>query len=117
MNTSQFMDKQIMDLSNSQRSDNDIIDLMNPPQEDLIGNKEEIVPSYDFQPIRQPIISSQQQQSNLDSSGARVWNSADSKTGATAIASRVRSLSLSLPVCMCMNFVGQGFSSAFIGRR
>ncbi|KAJ9152660.1 hypothetical protein P3X46_026205 [Hevea brasiliensis] len=79
MNTSQFMDKQVMDLTSSSTSNQspspstaggDFIDLMNPPQGDsqhqshynsnassIIGSagdsgirKEEIVPSYDFQP-------------------------------------------------------------------
>ncbi|KDP45326.1 hypothetical protein JCGZ_09575 [Jatropha curcas] len=92
MNTSQFMDKQIMDLTSSssttqqsqvslssssppKQSSKDFIDLMNPPQDDdhhhqslyntdsIIGGadngirKEEILPNYDFQPIR-PIASS-----------------------------------------------------------
>lgn len=54
MNTNQFMDKQIMDLSNSQ-SNNDFINLMNPPDDHHVtgGDKrEDILPSYDFQPIR-----------------------------------------------------------------
>ncbi|KAL6963465.1 L-tryptophan--pyruvate aminotransferase, partial [Sarracenia purpurea var. burkii] len=90
MNTSQFMDKQIMDLSNSQNN-KDFIDLMNP-QEDHIGSgkQEEIVPSYDFQPIRPTAAS---QQSNLDSQGVggtRVWNSADSKTNTTGIGTGIK---------------------------
>lgn len=91
MNTSQFMDKQIMDLSSSQKKNNpdkDFMDLNNhPPQEDdhhdvVVGGgdkKDEILPSYDFQPIR-PIASSQP--ANFESSsggGARVWLSAESK--------------------------------------
>ncbi|KAL4568342.1 hypothetical protein LXL04_023952 [Taraxacum kok-saghyz] len=91
MNTSPFMDKQIMDLSSSQNKNNaekDFMDLNNqPPQEDeqhdvVVGDddkKDEILPSYDFQPIR-PITSSQP--SNFESSsgsGARVWASAESK--------------------------------------
>lgn len=60
-----------MDLSNSQNSNNDdFIDLVNP-------KKEDIVPSYEFHPIR-PIGSS----SPIDSitvAAARAWNSADSK--------------------------------------
>ncbi|KAA8548135.1 hypothetical protein F0562_004604 [Nyssa sinensis] len=88
MNTSQFMDKQIMDLTNS-HNNNDFIDLMNP-KEDHIGGckKEEIVPSYDFQPIR-PIVASQP--SNLDPSNVgvtRVWNSADSKTNVAGVGVR-----------------------------
>ncbi|KAJ0113736.1 hypothetical protein Patl1_02806 [Pistacia atlantica] len=98
MNKSQFMDKQIMDLTSSQigtsankDKDKDFIDLMNNPQHeeedhDLnngigigigIGiKKEEIVPSYDFQPIRGGLS----QSLNFDSaSTARVWNSADNK--------------------------------------
>ncbi|XP_039005476.1 trithorax group protein osa-like isoform X2 [Hibiscus syriacus] len=70
MNTLQFMDKQIMDLTSSfssppQNSSKDYIDLINYPRnEDInnqgpgfsagnegINNRDEIVPSYDFQPI------------------------------------------------------------------
>ncbi|XP_044503316.1 bromodomain-containing protein 4-like [Mangifera indica] len=90
MNTSQFMDKQIMDLTSSQigtgpNKDKDFIDLMKDPQHeeedhDLnngIGiKKEEIVPSYDFQPIRGGLS----QSLSFDSaSTSRVWNSADNK--------------------------------------
>ncbi|KAI3813138.1 hypothetical protein L1987_17854 [Smallanthus sonchifolius] len=88
MNTSQFMDKQIMDLSNSQNkntADTDFMDLnIHPPQEDHdddVGDggdkKDEILPNYDFQPIR-PIVSSHL--SNFDSDnvgGTRVWASAE----------------------------------------
>lgn len=119
MDVSQFMDKQIMDLTSSSTahdlvsssslkpitssSSRDFIDLMNPPQDDnqhhhnqqaqynsntssnfgSVGDngirKEEIVPSYDFQPIRSVA-------SSLDSSvvslgaptaSSRVWNSAE----------------------------------------
>ncbi|CAI9111484.1 OLC1v1011712C1 [Oldenlandia corymbosa var. corymbosa] len=98
MNTSQFMDKQIMDLSNSHSNINtpntnnsDFLDLINPPAADRhhhIGGgegdsdkKEEILPSYDFQPIRLVVGSSSPPSSKLDSSrtGAspRAWNSAD----------------------------------------
>ena len=54
MNTSQFMDKQILGLSGSQQgSGGELFDLMNPEEEHQInGKKEEILPSYDFQPIR-----------------------------------------------------------------
>ena len=101
MNTSQFMDKQIMDLSAGSQS-NDFINLMSPEDDHLTGvgggggvgsKKEEIVPSYDFQPIR-PMGSSQF--SNLDAvggaGGPRAWSSTDSKTNTPGI--RVRSLSL-----------------------
>lgn len=81
-----------MDLSSSQNknsAEKDFMDLnTQPPQEDdqhdvVVGGgdkKDEILPSYDFQPIR-PIASSQP--SNFESSssgGARVWASTDSKT-------------------------------------
>ncbi len=71
MNTSQFMDKQIMDLSAGSQS-NDFINLMSPEDDHLTAGggmgskKEEIVPSYDFQPIR-PTGSSHF--SNLDTVG------------------------------------------------
>ncbi|KAK4367436.1 hypothetical protein RND71_011228 [Anisodus tanguticus] len=88
MNTSQYMDKQIMDLSNSQNSNNnDFNDLVNPQVDHhIIGDpkKEDIVPSYEFLPIR-PIIGSSSPKSNIDSSNvaARAWNSADSKNNTT----------------------------------
>lgn len=75
MNTNQFMDKQIMDLSNSQ-SNSDFINLMNPSDDHRVtgGDKrEDILPSYDFQPIR-PASSSP---STVDSGNVRAWNSAD----------------------------------------
>lgn len=85
MNTSHYMDKQIMDLSNSQRT-SDFIDLINSHDADRVGgdggaasNKDEILPSYDFQPLRPVGVS---QLSNIDSgnhNGARVWSSVDSK--------------------------------------
>ncbi|KAA8530208.1 hypothetical protein F0562_004917 [Nyssa sinensis] len=91
MNTSQFMDKQIMDLSNSQ-SNVEFINLMNPPEDHTSGGKkEEIMSNYEFQPIL-PIGASQP--SNLDPSnigGTRIWNSADIKTNATGIGARTYS--------------------------
>ncbi|OVA20779.1 Protein of unknown function DUF1421 [Macleaya cordata] len=87
MNSSQFMDKQIMDLSGSQNSN--IFELLNPQEEQHNNGgggankelKEDILASYDFQPIRP--LSSSSKSVNLDGSnlgGTRVWNSADSKT-------------------------------------
>ncbi|XWS30385.1 hypothetical protein CRYUN_Cryun24cG0112900 [Craigia yunnanensis] len=97
MNTSQYMDKQIMDLTSSssssppQNTNKDFIDLMNHPRDEDnhnqgsgfgagnngINNKEEVFPSYDFQPIR-PVSTS------LDDAGvnsnSRSWSSIDSKT-------------------------------------
>ncbi|XWS40706.1 hypothetical protein CRYUN_Cryun17cG0018400 [Craigia yunnanensis] len=96
MNTYQFMDKQIMDLTSSssssppQNTNKDFIDLMNHSQNEDnhnqgsgfsagnngINNKDEIFPSYDFQPIR-PVSTS------FDVDGAnnnsRSWSSIDSK--------------------------------------
>lgn len=93
MNTSQYMDKQIMDLTNSQTLNTDFINL-NPQRhldEDDDGDykKEEIVPNYDFQPIRSTTAT--------DSTPPRVWTSADSKINSAV--SRVTSLSLSVCVC------------------
>ncbi|KAF6157437.1 hypothetical protein GIB67_004375 [Kingdonia uniflora] len=103
MNSSQFMDKQIMDLSRSQNNNNnnnDVFEFLNPEEEEerhqqqqqqhdiVVGSKkkEEILASYDFQPIR-PLgaVSASQSAVNLEGSnngggGTRVWNSADSKT-------------------------------------
>ncbi|XP_057983861.1 extensin [Malania oleifera] len=85
MNTSQFMDKQIMDLSSASQK-NDFIDLMNPQEEHIGGGKkDEILPNYDFQPIR-PLGSSLP--SNLDANsagGSRAWNSTDSMNHTTHI--------------------------------
>lgn len=74
-----------MDLSNSQNNNNnDFIDLVNPQADHHISGgdpkKEDIVPSYEFHPIRP--IGSSSPKSNIDSSNvgaARAWNSADSK--------------------------------------
>ncbi|PIN21824.1 hypothetical protein CDL12_05457 [Handroanthus impetiginosus] len=95
---SQFMDKQIMDLSNSQSpggtdnnsisSNNDFINLMNPSTE----KKDDIVPSYDFMPIRPAVGSSSPKavrSSNFDAvdgdAPLRTWNSFDSKTNTSSI--------------------------------
>ncbi|KAF2316348.1 hypothetical protein GH714_041689 [Hevea brasiliensis] len=125
MNTSQFMDKQVMDLTSSSTSNQspspsspkqtpttttagrDFIDLMNPPQGDsqhqshynsnassIIGSagdsgirKEEIVPSYDFQPVRSIASSLDFSIPGLGAptSASRVWNSADSKSNSVHI--------------------------------
>ncbi|GKV07769.1 hypothetical protein SLEP1_g19492 [Rubroshorea leprosula] len=102
MNASQFMDKQIMDLTASSSSPNnstvgkDFIDLMNHPQEeDDYGNqsrstslgaadngikKEEIFPSYDFQPIRPVTTTHLDGASGIGgSANSRAWSSIDSK--------------------------------------
>ncbi|XP_076944324.1 uncharacterized protein LOC143614912 [Bidens hawaiensis] len=86
MNTSQFMDKQIMDLSNSQsksKSTNDFMDLNIHPaasQDDNhdVTKTDDILPSYDFQPIR-PIALSSFDSGNVG--GARVWSSAELDSG------------------------------------
>ncbi|KAI3931228.1 hypothetical protein MKX01_040145 [Papaver californicum] len=101
MNSSKFMDKQIMDLTASQNNpnnNNNIFDILNSsPQEEQsstissssVGGvkkdlKEEILPSYDFQLIR-PTTSSVNLDvgSNNNFDGVRVWNSADSKTNSS----------------------------------
>ncbi|KAL0424272.1 UNVERIFIED_CONTAM: hypothetical protein Sradi_0962000 [Sesamum radiatum] len=95
--TSQLMDKQIMDLSSSHSiatvdnsSNTDFIDFMNRPP----GKKDDIVPSYDFMPIRPAVGSSSPpppttRSSNFDfgddDGPLRTWNSLDSKTNASPI--------------------------------
>ncbi|KAL3813812.1 hypothetical protein ACJIZ3_015080 [Penstemon smallii] len=93
--TSQYMDKQIMDLSNSQstvttNNNSDFIDFMKRSPE----KKNDIVPSYDFMPIRPAVGSSSPpppttRSSNFDSGDddapIRTWNSMDSKTNASLI--------------------------------
>ncbi|KAI4350657.1 hypothetical protein L6164_005091 [Bauhinia variegata] len=103
MNTTPFMDKQIMDLSqgSSQTQSKDFIDLANHLKEEekdngeahlathqIDGNgirKEDIVPSYDFQPIRplgaSTLPSSYDSAPNLTGI-SRTWNS-DSKSNSS----------------------------------
>ncbi|KAL2523305.1 arginine-glutamic acid dipeptide repeats protein-like [Forsythia ovata] len=95
--TSQFMDKQIMDLSNSQtnnkNSNDDFIDFMNRPSEDHNRRKDDIVPSYDFLPIRPtsgstsspPPPRSMNFDSGNDDAPIRTWNSLDSKTNSSSV--------------------------------
>ncbi|KAJ4962051.1 hypothetical protein NE237_021961 [Protea cynaroides] len=84
MNSSQFMDKQIMDLSGSQS--NDFFELLKPQEEHNGGaKKEDILPSYDFMPIRPASVS---QSMNLEGSNVdatRAWSSADSRSNASNI--------------------------------
>ncbi|XP_030447445.1 protein transport protein SEC31 [Syzygium oleosum] len=110
MNTSQFMDKQIMDLaSQGSAPSKDFIDLAGdhhhqhhhyPEEEEerdhAAGNggvdggddgvkREEIVPSYDFQPIRPVAVSSNSPALGFDGGSARgAWGSLDSKVSANA---------------------------------
>ncbi|XP_055826330.1 uncharacterized protein LOC129894693 isoform X2 [Solanum dulcamara] len=84
MNTSQYMDKQIMDLSNS-LSNNDFIDLLNSQDDHHHINGgikgENVVPSYEFHPVLP--IGTSPPNFNIDSGhvvGAGAWNSAESKT-------------------------------------
>lgn len=97
--TLQFMDKQIMDLSNSQStatanniSNSEFIDFMSRPLE----KKDDIVYSYDFMTIRPPEGSSSPpppppttRSSKFDSGDEdaqlRTWNSFDSKINASPI--------------------------------
>ncbi|XVE84010.1 hypothetical protein DITRI_Ditri16bG0134500 [Diplodiscus trichospermus] len=95
MNASQYMDKQIMDLTSSsppQNTNQDFIDLMNHPQDEDnhnqgsgfgaadkgIDSKEEIFPSYDFQPIR-PVSTSLDAAGVNSNNNPRSWSSIDSK--------------------------------------
>ncbi|KAL9289966.1 hypothetical protein AtEden1_Chr3g0157041 [Arabidopsis thaliana] len=98
MNTCQFMDKQIMDLSSSSSSPStDFIDLMNNHDGDdhqkkqVIGDngldskKEVIVPSYDFHPIR-PTTAARLSHSALDLAGSTTrvnWSASDYKPVST----------------------------------
>lgn len=97
MNTTSFMDKQIMDLSQgSPQHNNDFLDMMNHSQEEEqqvghvngISKKEEILPNYDFQPIR-PIVGATLRSPSFDATpslggggggSTRGWNSTDSKS-------------------------------------
>jgi len=101
MNTTPFMDKQIMDLTHgsspAQQPSKDFIDLMKhePPQqhhhhhhreedddeeeeEKARGNgisKDDIVPSYDFQPIRPLAASGYDSAPSFAAAFSRPWNS------------------------------------------
>ncbi|XP_058091920.1 pollen-specific leucine-rich repeat extensin-like protein 2 [Magnolia sinica] len=87
MNSSQFMDKEILGLSGSSPQSSDFFDLLNlRPEDQQQKKKDEIFPSYDFHPIRSVGVggssSSVAAAMNLETTvaGSRVWNSADSKT-------------------------------------
>lgn len=106
MNTSQYMDKQIMDLSNS-LSNNDFIDLLNSQDDHHHINGgikgENVVPSYEFHPVRP--IGTSPPNFNIDSGhvgGARAWNSAESKTNTVSTTVIAR---LYLFTCLCMSIL------------
>ncbi|TKY50464.1 vacuolar protein sorting-associated protein 27 isoform X1 [Spatholobus suberectus] len=103
MNTTPFMDKQIMDLthgSSTSQHGKDFIDLMKPPQQEHHHreedeeeeeeekargngiNKDDIVPSYDFQPIRPLAASNYDSAPNFGAAFSRPWNS-DSNSNAS----------------------------------
>lgn len=103
MNSSQFMDKQIMGLagSGSVGGGGELFDLMNPQEERHGDNngggvlkKEEIYPSYDFQPIRTAGSSSSAvnntSSTNLDGGARHSWGSADSKIASANLRVRYR---------------------------
>ncbi|MQL72609.1 hypothetical protein Taro_004921 [Colocasia esculenta] len=81
MNASKFMDKQIMELSGSGAHSGggggDLLELLGENHQDngAGGKKDEILPSYDFQPIR-TVGSSAAAAGGTD--GGRTWGSADS---------------------------------------
>ncbi|WOL12516.1 bromodomain-containing protein [Canna indica] len=93
MNSSNFMDKQIMELSGSSQPASEFFDLINPKdcqingasEEGTIRNEEqhreaEILPNYDFQPIRTVGSSSLPTSVGAGLSGSwPSWNSVDSK--------------------------------------
>ncbi|KAL6193320.1 hypothetical protein ACLB2K_034404 [Fragaria x ananassa] len=94
MNTTSFMDKQIMDLSHgSSQNNNDFLDLMNNSQEEEhqvgrgngLTKKEEILPNYDFHPIR-PITGVSSHSQNFDATpnlgGGGVSTMSNSNTNA-----------------------------------
>lgn len=115
MNTTSFLDKQIMDLSkvSSSPQGKEFIDLVhNPREEDNdqsshggagngITNKDEIFPSYDFQPIRSiGSLAGSSPSPNLDSTSnlggfTRVSNSSDVKPN---VASPIRVTSTPYPI-------------------
>ncbi|KAJ8623088.1 hypothetical protein MRB53_031617 [Persea americana] len=70
------MDKQITGLSGSQN--HDFFELLNTQEDQNGEKKDEIFPSYDFQPIR-PVVGSSGSAGNLEGGGSRAWTSADSK--------------------------------------
>lgn len=89
MNSSHFMDKQIMGLSGSQ-SGGELLDLMSSPEDNQIDGggvmkKEEIVPSYDFQPIRTVGSSPPLNSSGGTDRGRPSWGSADSKLASASL--------------------------------
>ncbi|XWS32744.1 hypothetical protein CRYUN_Cryun22dG0015800 [Craigia yunnanensis] len=97
MNTSQFMDKQIMDLTSSSSSsplyhtNKDFSDLMNHPQDEDnrnqgsgfdaanngINKNEDIFPNYDFQPTRP--VSTSLDAAGVNNNNSRSWRLIDSK--------------------------------------
>ncbi|CAB4297934.1 unnamed protein product [Prunus armeniaca] len=99
MNTTSFLDKQIMDLSQGSSQQNDFIGLMNHPQEveqqvgygNGLSKKDKILSNY-FQSIS-PIIGSSFQSPNIDAKhnlggggegSTRAWNSSESKSNTTS---------------------------------
>uniref|UniRef100_A0A2N9FIP9 DUF1421 domain-containing protein n=1 Tax=Fagus sylvatica TaxID=28930 RepID=A0A2N9FIP9_FAGSY len=93
MNTTPYMDKQIMDLSLSptqqEQESKDFIDLINQQHANDNINKEEIVPSYDFQPIR-PWISSSDSTTTTTATPIRNYGSVDSTEPAKVIPEKDR---------------------------
>ncbi|XP_022852863.1 transcriptional regulator DEF1-like isoform X1 [Olea europaea var. sylvestris] len=94
--TSQLMDKLYMDLVNSRSGNNssssniDLINFMKNQSEDR-RKENDIVPSYDFMPVRsaggsssRPLTTANIDSGNLGGS-PREWNSADSKTNSSSI--------------------------------
>ncbi|XP_047313243.1 protein tfg-1 [Impatiens glandulifera] len=81
MSMSEFMDKQIMDLSKSNLNE-DVIDLVDPHESTT--NKEEIDPTSNFESIRPTGI--ELDRDDHINTGVRVWKSADSIAEVSGIA-------------------------------
>ncbi|XP_027358322.1 bromodomain-containing protein 4 [Abrus precatorius] len=113
MNTTPFMDKQIMDLTHgSTTQSKEFIDLMKPQQDDqeeehqhhrhlqededeARGNgisKDDIVPSYDFQPIRPLSASNYDSAPNFAAAFSRAWNSDSNSNSSPPIVKNYGSL-------------------------
>lgn len=98
MNASQFMDKQIMELSASGAHSSDLLDLLDPPEKHRSngtgsgagGKKDDMLPNYDFQPIRS--VGSSPAPATVE--GGKAWGSVDSIPTSSNFRERVRFLFL-----------------------
>ncbi|KAI9075567.1 hypothetical protein K1719_042473 [Acacia pycnantha] len=135
MNTTPFMDKQIMDLTQGSSSGKDFIDLMSHPKEEegadaegeaprgshhpIGGNgiKEDIIPSYDFHPIRP--LGASTQSSNYDSNPnmggiSSSWNSDSKSNFSTPILRNYNSLDSLEPAKVAVEKDRNAFDAAIL---